>query len=420
MNQPASASRRTESPTEIHAPGDSLDGAQALVLKPRHWVLTLVLTALAAGLVSRGWQRVERLEFDADYRVPYALSRDYWTYERMLAAAEDSATHRSFGDERPGSQENAAPATDTAAAEPVYVLGDSVVWGEFVRADGTLSHFLSQLDRDSRVYFNIGLNGLFPVALEGLVEHHGEGLHDKSVLLHCNLLWVSNPEADLSTPKEQRINHQDLLPQLTRSIPAYHADFESRMGIVVRRSLGLGNWTRHVQIVMFGDRSLTAWSCDAKGQPWEIPRTTPGEPQSDPDRGPQSDRHRPWFDRGLAVQSFPWVPVDASVQWAAFERLVQQLGERGNRLCVVIGPLNRHMLQPANQDELDQWVAYAARRLDEMGVVVVEPHALPSDHYADASHPLTQGYRLMAEQLLEQPRLQSWLKDSGVSRMSGR
>src|ERR1043166_8719466 len=62
------------------------------------------------------WKRLERFETGPDYRIPYTLSRDYWLYERRF--------------EQVGSQR-------------VTILGDSVVWGEYVSRDGTLSHFLN-------------------------------------------------------------------------------------------------------------------------------------------------------------------------------------------------------------------------------------------------------------------------------------
>ena len=93
---------------------------------------------------------------------------------------------------------------NNAVADPsaVLVVGDSVVWGEYVRKDGTLSHFLSQEDAE-HTYVNAGINGQFPLALEGLVTHYGNAMTGRKVLLHCNLLWMSNPEADLSTEKER-------------------------------------------------------------------------------------------------------------------------------------------------------------------------------------------------------------------------
>ena len=65
-------------------------------------------------------ERLEHFETDADYRMPYSLSRDYWLYERRLERVEPSR---------------------------IVLLGDSVIWGEYVLPDGTLSHFLNEAVR---------------------------------------------------------------------------------------------------------------------------------------------------------------------------------------------------------------------------------------------------------------------------------
>src|SRR5947209_1671428 len=96
------------------------------------------------------------------------------------------------------------PETGPAQSAPVdsiILLGDSVVWGEYVRPNGTLAHFLSQRSGRPGRFVNGGVNGLFPLALEGLVRHYGRALHDRKVIVHCNVLWMSSPKADLSTDK---------------------------------------------------------------------------------------------------------------------------------------------------------------------------------------------------------------------------
>ena len=64
-----------------------------------------------------------------------------------------------------------------------------------------------------------GLNGLFPLAQEGLIDCWAGSLRHQKVLLHCNLLWMTSPKADLSTDKEERFNHSRLVPQFFPRIP---------------------------------------------------------------------------------------------------------------------------------------------------------------------------------------------------------
>lgn len=47
------------------------------------------------------------------------------------------------------------------------------------------------------------------------------------------------------------------------------------------------------------------------------------------------------------------------------------------------------------------------------GVHHIVPETLPSDLYADASHPLTEGYALLAKRLYSDPVFARWLDLSG-------
>ena len=87
-------------------------------LNTRDWLLAVAIVLAVAALTPRLWKRMEPLETGQDYRIPYQLSRDYWLYEQRLSQTDDS--------------------------NKILVLGDSVVWGEYVLPDGTLSHFLNQ------------------------------------------------------------------------------------------------------------------------------------------------------------------------------------------------------------------------------------------------------------------------------------
>ena len=109
------------------------------------------------------------------------------------------------------------------------MLGDSVVWGYYVSADQTLSHYLSELSGGRR-FANLGVDQVHPVAMAGLVEHYGRAMAGKRVLLHYNPLWMSSDERDLETAKEVG-NHSRLIPQFFPGIPSYHEPLEGRLGV---------------------------------------------------------------------------------------------------------------------------------------------------------------------------------------------
>src|SRR6185436_10831769 len=170
-----------------------------------------------------------------DYRIPYALSKDYWLFQRRL--------------------EQVAPTN-------IVVLGDSVVWGEYVLSDGTWSHFLNQESGGTNRFVNAGVNGLFPIALEGLVRWYGQSLRHRKVLLHCNVLWMTSLKADLSSDKEERFNHSALVPQFFSRIPCYRADANERLDAIVERYIPFFEWVSHLQNAYFEQMSIPKWTLD--------------------------------------------------------------------------------------------------------------------------------------------------------------
>ena len=203
-------------------------GANELRLNARQWLATVALALVCIGLLPALWKRSERFDTGADYRIPYALSNDYWLYQRRLEGI-DSAH--------------------------IPLLGDSVVWGEYVRPEGTLTHFLNREAGQPGMFVNCGVNGLFPLSMEGLVESYAGSLRHRKVIVHCNVLWMSSPKADLSIDEEETFNHVSLVPQFSPRIPCYRADTAARLAVVAGRNISFAGW--------FGSnlvRAPPAWS----------------------------------------------------------------------------------------------------------------------------------------------------------------
>ena len=362
-------------------------------LNARQWAIALGILLAVVLLTPPLWKKVERFETGPDYRIPYTLSKDYWLYERR--AAQFAGTN-------------------------IIVLGDSVVWGEYVAPDGTLSHFLSRETGEPDRFVNAGVNGLFPLALEGLVNYYGSPLRGRKVLLHCNPLWMSSPKADLQTPKEEQFNHSRLVPQFSPRIPCYKADFNERFGAVVERNVPLVAWANHLQNAYFGQKSILNWTlADDGGEPPRYPNSyknpfaqitlrVPSAPQNDPDRGPASPRHKPWSNSSEGTTRFDWVSLDTSLQWAAFQRLVRLLRARGVDVLVVVGPFNEHMMAEENRPDFRRLRDGIAEWFTRNQIPCIVPEPLPSSLYADASHPLTDGYQLLAQRLYGDAAFRKW------------
>jgi hypothetical protein len=384
--------------TDPSEPLPELPVTNEMRLSPRQWAAVLAIVTLVVVATPRFWRQIERFETSPDYRIPYQLSNDYWLFDWRLQKSV------------------ATPAAD----KPIVVLGDSVVWGEYVKSDGTLPHFLNQQAAGSRRFVNAGVNGLFPLALEGLVRDYGTSLHDSKVIVVCNLLWLSSPKADMQT-KGENVNHAQLVPQFFPRVPAYQADVNERLGAVIERNVGFLGWVAHLQDCYFRQQSIPKWTLEEDlNQPRNYPNsyknplaqitfTVPSGEVDDADRGPGSRRHRPWTASDARKSDFDWVELKTSLQWTAFQRTVQLLRSRGNDVVVVVAPFNEHMMATSSLGGFKAIRAGVMAWLEENRVPLVLPELLPSDLYADASHPLTAGYAELARQIDQAEVFRTWL-----------
>jgi hypothetical protein len=270
-------------------------------------------------------------------------------------------------------------------------------------------------------FINAGVNGFFPLALEGLVRFYGRPLTHRKVILHCNVLWMTSPKADLSTDREETFNHAALVPQFSPRIPCYRADASDRLNAIVERNVPFIEWVSHLQNAYFGQQSIPKWTLvEAGGDPplypnvyrnpfFQITMTVPSEPANDPQRGPLSPRHKPWSTNTTGTTQFEWVALDQSLQWHAFQRVIEVLRERDNDVLVVLGPFNEHLMaeqnRPAYRKVNNEIVAW----LTTNQIPHIAPELLPSTLYADASHPLTEGYQLLAKRLYHDSVFQKWM-----------
>mgnify|MGYP001031052509 CR=1 FL=1 len=344
--------------------------SNAVRLSAKEWVAALLIVAAASYALPHLWETREVFSPGPDFRVPDRLSEDYWVFRRYSSITSDQGK--------------------------TLVLGDSVVWGGYVPNRQTLTHYLNQRAGGYR-FANLGVNGAHPLALAGLIEYYGGAVKNRDVILHLNLSWLSSREADLQADKETRFNHPRLVPQFAPWIRCYTEPVSGRLGVVVERSLPAFSWARHLSSVYFDNLGLQEWSMqNPYAGVFRRAALDPTRIEDDPHPNAQ-----PWAAGGRKGRAIPWVDADTSRQWSAFRRLTALLRARGNRLLVVIGALNEHMMDG------DSLVKY--RRIRERARVWLEENAvpfhtatlLPSDLYADLSHPLDKGYELLAREIAE-------------------
>jgi hypothetical protein len=229
---------------------------------------------------------------------------------------------------------------------------------------------------------------------------------------------MSSPKADLQDPKPQSINHSRLLPQFHK-IPSYKADANERLSVVVERNVQFMSWVTHLQAAYFNDKSIPAWTLQSddndrypnsyKCPISQITLRVPTAPADDPQRGPKSPRHKPWTQNGGNPTSFDWLTTTNSLQWQAFKRTFEKL-RRDNDVVVVLGPFNENIIADDNKPGFRALRDGIIAELKTAQANLIVPKTLPSELYADASHPLTHGYELLARELLADAEFQKIIK----------
>ncbi len=342
-------------------------GSNCLRLSLREWLIASIIIGVIACLAPVLWQQFENFDPGTDYRLPYGLSSDYWLYQRYA--------------------EWAAERYDT------LVIGDSVVWGHYVSKDNTLAAHLNRLVGQER-FANLGVDGIHPAALEGLLRYYGRAIENKNVILHLNLLWMSSPKHDLQMDKEHRFNHPELVAQFTPKIPSYKAPFADRMSITVRRAAPLFSWTSHLNIAYFENMDVPAWTV---AHPYNCPfeAVAAGLPTSD-EFERDANPAKPTGDSAL-----DWIDLKTSLQWGFFKRSIELLLQRNNKVFILIGPFNEHLLTPESVDKYREMQTEIAAWLKQKNIPYDIPPVLDAELYSDASHPLSKGYAELASRLIQ-------------------
>ncbi len=365
--------RNRERTTAPSGPDESRAAAETR-LSPRQCAVALLLVAALFYLIPQAWERLEPLPMGPRYRIPYRLGNDYWQYARACRGA--------------------------ASGGQTLLIGDSVMWGHYVSPDGTLSHYLNERAGGDR-FRNLGLDGIHPVAMAGLIESYGGAIRGRHVVVNCNLLWTSSPRHDLSADKEFSFNHPALVPQFRPWIGCYKASLSQRIGAAVGRRLSFFSWADHVRIAYFDSEDLATWTFAhpyvSPLAPFRAGLPAPDDPPSPPPAA------RPWSDKGIRRSTPDWVALDDSLQWRYFRQTLGLLADRGNRVFVLVGPFNEHMLTDLGLRRYDELKRQVDFWLTEQGIPHYVPPALASELYADASHPTADGYAVLARGLVEQP-----------------
>jgi len=344
-------------------------------LSGREWIIVAVICSSLFCLGPGLWGRIEKFKPGSDYRLPYKLGNDYWLYSRYCRWA--------------------------CSNYETLVVGDSVVWGHYVSADNTLSHYLNQYSGREN-FANLGVDGFHPAALWGLLKYYGQDVSGKNVIIQFNPLWMTSEKHDLQTEKEFHFNHPKLVPQFFTKIPCYKNSFSERFSAVIERYVPFLGLVSHLRIVYFENMALPNWTLEHPyGNPLsavklELP--TPGD---------DLQENVSWTEKNITQVDFQWVEPAQSLQWRFFRRTIELLEARDDKVFVVVGPFNEHMLKPESYETYQKMKNEFGMWLQQSNVAYCIPEVLPSKLYRDASHPLGQGYAMLAERLFENQSFKS-------------
>jgi len=339
-------------------------------LSPREWIFVAIILPAVFCLAPTLWKHAEKFEPEPDYRLPYELGNDYWLYSRYCRWA--------------------------CSRYEILVIGDSVIWGHFVSKQNTLSHYLNEIaGRDQ--FANLGVDGIHPVALAGLLKYYGHDISNKKVILHFNPLWMNSRKHDLQTEKEFRFNHPRLVPQFIPKIPCYKDPYSKRISAVVERYVPFLGWTSHLKITYFENMDLPRWTLE---HPYENPASA-GTLKLPTFESYNQNEHISWTEKGTTKKDFQWVELETSLQWNFFQRSVELLKERGNSVFVLVGPFNEHMLKGESIEIYRKMKSKIEDWLQQNNIAHYMPQKLPSEWYVDASHPMSEGYDMLAKQLFK-------------------
>lgn len=327
----------------------------------------VIAVIILASMLPRIIPCVDTSQFTGNYRIPYSQGEDYFLYEKYVRTV--------------------------AASGRIAVIGDSVIWGHYTDSSSNLTAYLNASAGTER-FANIGIDGIHPAALYGLIDNYCSTLQGGRIIIGINLLWMSSPKHDLSGEINTSINHRALLTQVPGKIPAYSPRVEERLTLLARRDIPLFAWIDHMRASRFAEVNFYRWTmADPYAHPGEYlvhadEIFTPPAPVS-PDR--------------MTGRDMEWVQPGSSLQWRYMRASIRRLKDQGNSVIAVITPFNQFMLTDKSRIERDYIIQEIQAQLAADGVTALAPGLDKAEFFADLSHPVASGYGIMA----------SWLTGNG-------
>jgi hypothetical protein len=358
----------------------SISNSNALYLSAKEWVVTMVLVVLISGIIYYGWNTWEAFNPGPDYRETCwgEKNTDYWAHFRWSRFAAQSDYK-------------------------VFLIGDSVIWGQEVNNDQTISHFLNAYYGDE-IFANLGIDALFQAAFPGLFAYYGK--YYSNVILQFNPHWLRDLDNDLRG-RRKRFYHPRLVSQFNPHIHYNDYTLNERLGYKLENYVGLFALVHHIMVNYYENKSISSWMI---ANPYRNPFTAitfNAVPVMAKSQGKSLD----WKTKKQKITSETFVDLSESIHWESFLEALTILRKRGIRFFVLLGPYNTYMLTPESRENLQTIVDGVKKRLDIDHVPYFDTMSgfLPSETFADDCHLLRDGHDLLARELLKDASFTGWL-----------
>lgn len=359
----------------------TIPNSNSIILTGREWLLTIAIFLAFSFTVYNGWYHWEKLAVEPDYRSTCWEERmsDYWGYMEWNRYAREHFK--------------------------MLLIGDSVIWGQEVGNNQTISHYLNaQLGKEEAA--NLGIDGLTDAALNGLVTWYGDYLRSTNAIIQFNPLWMSSPTRDMR--RKSGFHHPRLVPQLDHRI-VYFKDLNERVGYHFEHILKLPPFVRHQMVNYFDNKSITTWLMD---NPYRCPLgaiTFRAAPVMTEKQGLGTS----WLDRkgGGKLIDEPFLPLNESVQWECYLKALEKLKKRDMNVFILLGPFNTYYLTSASRERFFVMMDAVKKELDSRGFPYFDSarDLLPSGEYADQCHALAGGHAILAEAMVKDPVFLKWM-----------
>jgi hypothetical protein len=359
----------------------TIPNSNSIILTGREWLITIAVFLAFSATIYNGWYHWEKLAIEPDYRSTCWEERmsDYWAYMQWCRYARSHYK--------------------------ILIIGDSVIWGQEVSNNETISHYLNaQLGKEEIA--NLGIDGLTDAALDGLVTYYGNFLHDTNVILQFNPLWMGSPSRDMR--EKWRFHHPRLVPQLNRRLK-YYKNLNERVGYLFEHHLRLPPFIRHQMVNYFDNKSIAAWLMD---NPYRCPLSAITF-KSAPMMKEKQGLGKSWLDRrgGGRLANEPFLSLNESIQWKCYLDALAKLKKMHVNVFILLGPFNTYALTPASRERSFVMLDAVKEELDRQGLPYFDTthELIPSREYGDNCHALAGGHAILAEAMVKDPVFQKWM-----------